>query len=565
MQKSGGLNLKEQFSIIRRIIRYLGPKKLTYLLGGFMAALEMFQALAMPYLYQRLIRVVSSRSITDVYITLGLLASLLLLAPIICWGAYLQMTGAAFATSELRKSVFAHIQRLPLSAAMDQKSGDYLTILMSDVQRTGQVLRSFGITSLFRFAVLFSFSLFMLLLHNWHMAVLSVTISAVSFCASVMFTPRARALDLKAQEFTARTSSFLIETLRAMPVVRIFLLQERFSHHYAQLCRIIQQKRVKYRTINGMVNALVYMLQYIAQPLGFLFGIHLFIKGEVDMASLVYLAGLVGVMADSVKSLSTFIALIQQGLVSGTRVFALLDTPKEPERTSMGTLNLSAPFAVEFEDVKFSYESGRAALEDFTLCIQRGETIALVGKSGAGKSTVIKLLQGFYLPSSGRIKLFGCELSALSLADIRGLCAYVSQDIVLFNSTIAENIELGKPGSDAAAIEDAARKANIHEFIMSLPDKYNTCVAERGSNLSGGQKQRIAIARAILKNAPILILDEATSALDAESEKEVTGALGALMAGRTCIIITHHLSLAKNSDRTIFIENGHITQSDVFI
>lgn len=223
-----------------------------------------------------------------------------------------------------------------------------------------------------------------------------------------------------------------------------------------------------------------------------------------------------------------------------------------------------APFAVEFEDVRFSYESGRTALEDFTLSIRRGETIALAGKSGAGKSTVIKLLQGLYLPSSGRIKLFGCELSELSLKEIRGLCAYVPQDAVLFNSTIAENIELGKPGSDALAIEDAAKKANIHEFIMSLPESYNKRVAERGLNLSGGQKQRIAIARAILKNAPILILDEATSALDAESEKEVTGALAVLMAGKTCINITHQLYLAKDSDRIVFLENGRITQSNIF-
>lgn len=561
MQSAGGLSLKKQFDIIWRIVHYLGSKKLLYLLGGIMAALEMVQSFIMPYLYERLVLVVSSGNTKDVSVTFGLLGSLLLLTPIICLGTYLQMTGAAYATGEIRKSVFSHIQRLPLAAAMDQKSGDYLTVLMSDVQRTGQILRSFGITSLFRFIVLFSVSLVMLLTHDWRMAVLSITVSAVSFSASVIFMPKARVLDLETQEFTAKTSSFLMETLTAMPVVRIFLLQERFSHHYAQLCTIIRQKRIKYRTINGMVNAMVYLLQYIAQPVSFLFGIYLFIRGEVTMASLVYLAGLAGVMADSVKSLSTFISLIQQGLVSGTRVFALLDLPEEPQRASVGTADLCAPFAVEFEHVSFSYESGRTALQDFTLCIRRGETIALVGKSGAGKSTVIKLLQGFYLPSAGRIKLFGKDLDTFSLEDIRELCAYVSQDAVLFNGTIGENIGLGKPGSDAAAIEDAARKANIHEFISSLPEQYNTLVAERGSNLSGGQKQRISIARALLKNAPVLILDEATSALDAESEREVTDAVEALMKDRTCIIITHKISLAEKWDRLIRMENGHIIVS----
>jgi subfamily B ATP-binding cassette protein MsbA len=252
--------------------------------------------------------------------------------------------------------------------------------------------------------------------------------------------------------------------------------------------------------------------------------------------------------------------VIQRGLTAAESIFALIDEPPEPDA---GTVTLGhARGGIRFERVTKRYaQDGRPALSDIDLDIAPGESVALVGPSGGGKTTLVNLIPRFYLPSEGRVLLDGQDLATIRLADLRRQIALVSQEIVLFNDTIAANIAYGTmTGAPKEAVLRAAEAANALDFIRSQPDGFETVVGERGIRLSGGQRQRIAIARAILKDAPILILDEATSALDTESERLIQAALEKLMRGRTTIVIAHRLSTIEHCDRIVVLDGGRIAE-----
>jgi subfamily B ATP-binding cassette protein MsbA len=262
-----------------------------------------------------------------------------------------------------------------------------------------------------------------------------------------------------------------------------------------------------------------------------------------------------------IKRITGVSEFMQRGLAASESVFALLDTPSE---TDSGKVAIGrAHGQVEFEHLSLSYhQDNRLALQDICLKIPAGQAVALVGASGSGKSTLANLVPRFYQPTSGRITLDGYDIADLTLASLRANIALVSQEVVLFNDTVAANIAYGQMREvPEAEIIAAAQAAHAIEFIREMPQGFNTLVGERGVKLSGGQRQRIAIARAILKNAPILILDEATSALDSESERHVQAALETLMQGRTSLVIAHRLSTIEKADRIVVLQKGEIVET----
>jgi len=260
------------------------------------------------------------------------------------------------------------------------------------------------------------------------------------------------------------------------------------------------------------------------------------------------------------KRLSDISESLQRGLAASESVFDLID--QKPEEDHGTVVVERARGELQFDQVSFSYpNSNRPALENFNLLIQSGETVALVGQSGSGKTTLANLIPRFYHPTAGAIRLDGHTLESMTLGSLRANIALVSQEVVLFNDTVAHNIAYGPLRSISMdRIRDAARAAHALDFIEQLPDGFNTLVGENGARLSGGQRQRIAIARALLKNAPILILDEATSALDSESERSVQAALDTLMKGRTTLVIAHRLSTIENANRIVVLHEGRIVE-----
>jgi subfamily B ATP-binding cassette protein MsbA len=261
------------------------------------------------------------------------------------------------------------------------------------------------------------------------------------------------------------------------------------------------------------------------------------------------------------KALANANAAVNEGLAGAERLFAVLDTnPVIVDAPNVAPLHVTAG-AVQFDNVGFSYDADVPVLNGLTLAAEAGKTTALVGPSGGGKSTILNLIPRFYDVGAGAVRIDGQDVRDVGLASLRDAIAFVSQEAVLFDDTIAANIRLGAPKADDAAVEAAAKAAGAHEFITAFPDGYRTLVGERGQSLSGGQRQRIAIARALLKNAPILLLDEATSALDNETERQVQAALERLKQGRTTIVIAHRLSTVAGADRICVIDRGTVVET----
>ena len=413
---------------------------------------------------------------------------------------------------------------------------------------------------------------------DWHIAVAGVLYSGINMGLSLYLNPLAKRLERGAKEEIARSASFLIEALRSIPVIRVFALQAALAGRYRAACGVIREKRMKSQTVMGITYGTVDFFAQSAQAVGFILGIVL-AGNQVTLGKAVFHATLMSMMADSVFRLSTFLLLSQSRLVAMERVFKLLDEPLEDLEEGSREIGRDGDIAVEFRDVGFSYgigmreageagedraEAGAVAKGDGTsetgayvpgknvtehldLVLHRGEHLAIVGGSGGGKSTVIKLMEGFYAPTEGEILYFGQKGAGLSLAAIRELFAYVPQECTLFDGTIRENIALGRPDAIQARIEEAAKMADIHDFIISLPKGYETQAGEQG-----GQE------------APILLLDEATAALDSAAEREVQQCLDRIADSLTTVTVAHRLSTIRNADRILVMEGGRIVEEGDF-
>jgi ATP-binding cassette, subfamily B, bacterial len=283
-------------------------------------------------------------------------------------------------------------------------------------------------------------------------------------------------------------------------------------------------------------------------------------RGQITIGTLVAVLGFIGGLLGPVQGLTDVYQTMQRGTVAVETIYDILDEPDTVADVAKPIELANSRGEVRFENVSYSYDSGSPVLRDIDLHVTPGETVAIVGPSGGGKTTLLMLLQRLYPVDTGRITLDGLDIRDVSARTLRQNISSVYQDVGLFNDTIRDNIAYGRPTASDSEIEDAARVAFAHEFISQLPEGYDTVVGEHGSRLSGGQKQRVGIARALLKDAPILILDEATAALDAESEAMVQQALGNAVRGRTTFIIAHRLATVVNADRIVVLRNGRIEE-----
>ncbi len=556
MRKTSG------FGLYRFAFSFLGPSRKKYLLGVLLGSCELALLFAMPYLNETLIDLVTGAKQGNLALTLLLMLGLfLLLVPPVVLGSYLQSVSAEEGLARMRKTMFRHIARLPYSTLTEYKTGDYITRLTNDASRSAGTFRSFGMTNLIRFVVVFTATLILLLVSDWRIAAAGIVYGGINLVLSLYLNPLAKRMDRDAKEEIAGSASFLIEALRSIPVIRVFVMQKVLAERYRRICAVIKEKRIKYQNIIGITYGVVDFFAQSAQAVGFILGVLLAGK-NTTLGNAVFNATLMGMMADSIYRLSTFLLLAQPNLVAMERVKELLEKPLEDLESGETEVELSRENALELHGVSFSYDGVNKVIDGLSFTLRRGERLAIVGGSGGGKSTVIKLLEGFYQPTEGELRYFG--KTGLSLSRLRGLFAYVPQECTLFDGTIEENILLGAPEASREEVENAARLADIHDFIINLPEGYRTQVGEQGSGLSGGQKQRVAIARAILKNAPILLLDEATASLDSAAEKEVQQCLDRLSGARTTITVAHRLSTIENADRILVMESGKVVEEGSF-
>ena len=462
--------------------------------------------------------------------------------------------------ASLRQAVFAQAIRLDLSYFSEQRKGNLISRLTTDVQ---EVENSIGRAFTATFKEIFTLIMFFVFLASMSgkLTLFSLIILPLSGGVIATITRRLRRAAGEVQQHLSGLISLLDETFGAMRVVKAFRAEKVMDARF-------QEGNDRYR------NSLLKMVfrQELTSPVSeslgvlvvtgiLLYGGSLVIAGDGELSAstfIAFIATFSQVMRPA-KAIADAFSGIQRGVASADRIIEILDTDSEIQVEEPVHPVKEFKDKISFEEVGFSYVKGRSVLKSVSFDIPIGKTIALVGASGGGKSTLADLLPRFYDPSAGKITVDGIPLKQIPLEDLRALMGIVTQESVLFNDTIFNNIAFGTEAPMEAVIE-AAKIANAHEFIESSSDGFQTVIGDRGSKLSGGQRQRLSIARAVLKNPPILILDEATSALDNESEKMVQAALGNLMKNRTVLVIAHRLSTIQHADQILVVDKGEIVE-----
>jgi len=456
---------------------------------------------------------------------------------------------------DLRNHVTAHIQRLPISYTETLHSGDLISRLNNDIDKIAIVPRR--INELVQQPILFVLGFSYMFILSWKLLLATCILIPISAILFDKVVKPMQAHSRKEMEHLARANAVTLDAIQGIYIIKAFNLQKLLTSKFQTIAENVRKEGLSIDKRRALETAVFLMLRYIPQLVAPLYGGYLAFTGEITVGSLIASTYLIWMIFIPVETMLGWMRSLREVAPAVERVFEIIDQPAENGQTSNAQAMVHAQ-AITFNAVSFQYNDDAKILENFSFSIDEGKIVALVGSSGCGKSTVLKLLCGFYRPQSGQIRILGRDVLQSSIHETRKLISLVSQETYLFPTTIAENISYGRLGATQAEIIAAAQAANAHDFIKTQPLGYETQVGEWGVKLSGGEKQRIALARAILKDAPILLLDEPTSALDTHSEAIVQEALERFMHGRTVLVIAHRLSSIKNVDEIIVLDHGHL-------
>jgi ATP-binding cassette subfamily B protein/subfamily B ATP-binding cassette protein MsbA len=461
---------------------------------------------------------------------------------------------------DLRRAVYDKLQSLSVRYYDQRATGELVSRVTSDVTNLERILID-GVESLVMAVLTLAGITVMLFVMHWQLAVLALIPIPFLAAGAMVFTRRVHALYRTIRQESGRLNAVLQDQLSGIREILAFNREtyaaERFDVHSRAYCR--EQLRV------ARVWSLYSPSMVFVGSLGTLLilgvGAREVVAGNMTLGELVAFLSYLAMFYVPINQIHSVNHMLQHALASGERVFEILDA-KPDVVESDGALVLSRGAGeVRFEHVSFRYRPDVQVIHSVDLTLLPGEKVALVGPSGAGKSTLVKLLLRFYDAGSGRIAIDGHDIRGITLASLRDQIGLVPQDPVLFNGTVRENLLFGRPDANDGDLEAAARAARAHEFIAAMPEGYDTLVGERGVKLSGGQKQRLAIARALLKDPPIVVLDEATSNIDSDTEVQIQDALDRLIAGRTTLIIAHRLSTLRSVDRLVVMDRGRIAET----
>ena len=460
--------------------------------------------------------------------------------------------------NNIRDQLYDHFQSLSFSYFTRTPTGVIMSRIMNDVNLVQGALTRAPASLLQGLMTMIILSGLILYL-NWRLALVSVIALPLAGYALAKFSRRLRMISTQMQEQVGTLSMRLHESIGGIRIVKAFGMEQYESRRFADQNKKLFNALMRAIKTTAVSHPVTEFISILGTSLVVGFGGYYVIRGTMSVGDFVaYMMALV-FFYRPLKELNGINNIVQDGIAAAKRIFEVLDT--EPEiKDKPDAVDLPREFKnIAFHDVSFRYEDD-IVLNSINLTVRTGETIAIVGKSGGGKTTLVNLLPRFYDVTSGSIRLGGVDLRDATAKSLRSLMAIVTQQTILFNDTVTSNIAYGRPGCDDKDVVAAARSAYADDFIRSLPRGYDTTIGEGGVRLSGGQRQRIAIARALLKDAPILILDEATSSLDTESEREVQNALEVLMKGRTSFVIAHRLSTIMNADRIIVLKEGRIVE-----
>lgn len=460
---------------------------------------------------------------------------------------------------DIRKAVFEKLQRLSLSFYDKHKTGTIMSYVTNDVNALQSAMVE-NVVEMFTESVILIVSIVMMLYLDWRLFLVTFATFPIVLLFIDSFGKRIRKSGSRIQEAAADITSVLQEVASSPRVIKSFVREgyevERFDKENMNNFRA----NMKYAQLSSTLTPTIEFVAAVGVSIILWYGGNSVIDGTITAGSLVAFLTYAVNISNPIKRLSRVIGNIQKALAAAQRVFDVLDLPETVKDAPDAKLLPQVKGDVRFKDVSFEYNDGEEVLSHVSFEVKPGEMIAFVGPSGAGKSTVASLLPRFYDVTSGSISIDGEDIRKVTLNSLREQVGIVPQETVLFNGTVYDNILYGRLDATPEEVEAAAKAANAHNFIMGLPEGYQTMLGDRGVNISGGQRQRISIARAILKNPQILILDEATSALDTESERVVQEALDRLMVGRTSFVIAHRLSTIKNADKIMVLEKGKLVE-----
>ncbi|WP_339811689.1 MULTISPECIES: ABC transporter ATP-binding protein [unclassified Paenibacillus] len=463
--------------------------------------------------------------------------------------------------NELRLDMMRHALALPQSYFDRNHSGDLLSRFTNDNQSVGNAAGEVMI-DLIRNPLLALAAFGYLLYINWLLALICFAMGPLMFLTGKIFGSAMRENSVKIQTNMSKITSFLHDILGSSMVFKSFSIERRLMKQYQEHSENITSEELKRGRIEGATGSFSSFLGNFTFLLALVVAGYFVAKGSLEVGAMIAFIQLMNYLVMPFSSLPGLINSMQQSLGAAGRIFEVLDSPVEVE--TLPEVETKQP---EFESmvmssISFSYPGAeRQSINKISLELQKGTQMAVVGPSGGGKSTLFKLLLGLYEPDEGEVIINGHRINEMSLAKLRSYFSYVPQEAGLYTGSIRDNIRNGNPEADEQEILEALRKANAYDFVMELPEGLDTDIGEEGSRLSGGQRQRLSIARAILRNAPILLLDEATAALDNESEKLVQQAIRKLMGDKTTLVIAHRLSTIQNADIILVMENGEIVES----
>jgi subfamily B ATP-binding cassette protein MsbA len=547
---------------MRRLLResvrpYLGPLALAVVFMGFMAGATALSAWLMKPV------------VNDVFIArdpamLWLIGGAVLATFLVKGLAnYAQASLMSFVglkiVADNQNRLFAHLARMDLQFFHDNATGRLISRFTVDIglmrAAVSTVLTGFGKDALSLVGLVA-----VMFVQDWRLALAAFVVFPIAVVPIARLGRRMRRVTAHTQEEMGQLMTILEQTIQGIRIVKSYVMEEYEKRRVGAIVDRILALTMKAARVRARASPIMETLGGVAVALVIVYGGARVIDGATDAGSFFSFITALLLAYEPMKHLANLNSSLQEGLAGAQRLFAVLDTEARV-REAAGARNIEVKRgAVRFENVRFSYVPGRPALDDVSFEVPAGRTVALVGPSGAGKSTILNLVPRFYDPDAGAVLIDGVDARAFTFASLNRAVALVSQEVTLFDDTVAANIAYGRAGAGEDDIRAAARAAGAEDFILQLPRGYDTLVGERGVKLSGGQRQRLAIARAMLKNAPILLLDEATSALDSESERQVQAALAQLTRGRTTLVIAHRLSTVTGADQICVVEAGRIVE-----
>jgi len=496
---------------------------------------------------------------------------MLRLIPIAVLAIYLLRGGATYAEEylmsfvgqgiirQLRNLLYNRIQDLPLSFFHSQRTGVLMSRITNDVSIIKEMVSS-SVTSVLRDVFTVIGLTGVIFYRDWRMAVIAFVVLPIAFYPVWAFGRRIRRISTGCQEAMAEINAFLHETFSGNKIVKAFGREDYEKGRFAEKTQKLFRLEMKAVKINALSSPVMETLAGIGIAFIIWYGGSRVVAGTSTAGTFFSFMAAVLMIYDPVRKLSRINNTIQQGLAATDRVFDIIESETDIRECAHPITLSAGPHAVSFFDVSLSYGGEAPALKNITLHVPSGQIVALVGMSGGGKTSLVNLIPRFYDVTSGRVCIGDVDVRKATIPSLRSQIAIVTQDTILFDDSVRNNIAYGRPDATDAEIEQAARAAYAHDFIQRMPAGFQTRIGELGSRLSGGEKQRLCIARALLKDAPILILDEATSALDTESESLVQKALENLMMGRTTFVIAHRLSTIRNAHRIVVLSKGQIVE-----